>query len=51
MNIKWDAQEYTDDFKFVHQYGEDLFDLIEIKKDIKIEGANKIAKKGNNNHN
>ena len=29
MNIKWDAQTYTDHFSFVHEYGEDVIKLIE----------------------
>lgn len=31
MNIKWDAEEYTDRFRFVHRYGEDVLDLITAK--------------------
>ncbi len=29
MNIKWDAKKYTKDFSFVHQYGNDLIELID----------------------
>ena len=29
MNIKWDAKTYTKDFSFVHQYGNDLTELID----------------------
>lgn len=29
MNIQWDAEKYTHDFSFVHQYGSSLLDLIE----------------------
>ncbi|NCB73718.1 MAG: class I SAM-dependent methyltransferase [Clostridia bacterium] len=29
MNIKWDAKKYTQDFSFVHQYGNDLTELID----------------------
>lgn len=29
MNIQWDAEKYTSDFSFVHQYGSSLLDLIE----------------------
>lgn len=29
MNIKWDAQTYTDNFSFVHEYGTDVIKLIE----------------------
>lgn len=28
MNIKWDADKYTSDFSFVHQYGNALMELI-----------------------
>lgn len=28
MNIKWDAKKYTDDFSFVHEYGNDLIKLL-----------------------
>jgi len=29
MNIKWNASDYTDHFAFVHQYGEDVMELID----------------------
>lgn len=29
MNIQWDAEKYTSDFSFVHQYGGALLDLID----------------------
>ncbi|MRJ48444.1 class I SAM-dependent methyltransferase [Fundicoccus ignavus] len=29
MNITWDAEKYTEDFSFVHQYGESVTELIE----------------------
>ena len=29
MNIKWDADRYTNQFSFVHQYGNALIDMIE----------------------
>ena len=29
MNIQWNAKGYTQNFSFVHQYGSDLFSLIE----------------------
>ena len=29
MNITWNAQGYTDNFAFVHQYGEDVLELID----------------------
>lgn len=32
MNIKWDANKYTSDFSFVHQYGNDVIDLIAAEK-------------------
>lgn len=32
MNIKWDADKYTADFSFVHQYGEGVIDLIDADK-------------------
>lgn len=30
MNIKWDASKYAEDFKFVHKYGEDVIELLEL---------------------
>lgn len=36
MNIKWNAHGYTEDFQFVHQYGEDVLNLFEIKSGMKI---------------
>ena len=32
MNIKWDAEKYTADFSFVHQYGNDVIGLLEKKE-------------------
>lgn len=32
MNIKWDADKYTADFAFVHQYGNSVIDLIDADK-------------------
>lgn len=32
MNIKWNADEYQNKFGFVHQYGEDVLDLIDSEK-------------------
>lgn len=29
MNIKWDAEKYTSDFSFVHQYGNDVAEWID----------------------
>lgn len=29
LNISWDAEKYTSDFSFVHQYGNSLLDLID----------------------
>lgn len=31
MNMKWDADKYTKDFGFVHQYGNDVIELIDNK--------------------
>lgn len=31
MNIEWNAEKYTEDFSFVHQYGNDVADLIDLK--------------------
>ena len=28
MNITWQAENYKDNFSFVHQYGEDVLNLI-----------------------
>ena len=36
MNDKWDAVKYTNDFSFVHKYGNDLLQLIDIKKDMSV---------------
>lgn len=32
MNIKWDADKYTADFSFVHQYGNGVIELIDANK-------------------
>ena len=32
MNIKWDADKYTADFSFVHQYGNSVIELIDADK-------------------
>lgn len=32
MNISWNAQEYTDDFQFVHRYGESVMELLTAPK-------------------
>ena len=32
MNIKWDANKYTSDFSFVHQYGNGVIDMISADK-------------------
>lgn len=32
MNIKWDADKYTSEFSFVHQYGNSVMDLIDADK-------------------
>ena len=32
MNIKWDADKYTADFSFVHQYGNSVMELIDADK-------------------
>ena len=32
MNIKWDADKYTADFSFVHQYGNSVIELIDANK-------------------
>ena len=29
MNIQWDAQGYTNQFDFVHRYGEDVLTLLD----------------------
>lgn len=31
MNIQWDTKGYTDNFSFVHKYGEDVLELIDAK--------------------
>lgn len=32
MNIKWDTNKYTEDFSFVHQYGNSVIELIDADK-------------------
>ena len=32
MNIDWDADKYTSDFSFVHQYGNSVMELINTDK-------------------
>ncbi len=32
MNINWDAQNYSKDFKFVHKYGEDVMEVLVVLK-------------------
>lgn len=32
MNIKWDSEDYTDNFSFVHIYGEDLLNWVDVKE-------------------
>ena len=32
MNIKWDANKYTEDFSFVHQYENSVIELIDADK-------------------
>ncbi len=36
MNIKWDADKYTADFSFVHQYGNSLTELIDADKGCRV---------------
>ena len=36
MNIVWDAEKYTQDFAFVHQYGAAVSDLIDCKPEAKV---------------
>lgn len=31
MNIKWDAVKYSEEFQFVHKYGEDVMELLQSK--------------------
>ena len=31
MNIKWDAEKYTEVFSFVHKYGNDVLELLELE--------------------
>lgn len=30
MNIKWNAENYTENFQFVHKYGEDVMELLQV---------------------
>ena len=39
MNIKWDAKGYTDNFSFVHQYGNALLDLIDVQPGDDLPGS------------
>lgn len=36
MNIKWNAEGYEKDFQFVNKYGEDVLNLVEVEKCMKI---------------
>ena len=36
MSMKWDAKGYTQNFKFVHQYGEEVLNLLEIKEGMRV---------------
>ena len=32
MNIKWDADKYTSNFSFVHQYGSSVMELLDFSE-------------------
>ena len=32
MNMTWDAKEYREKFRFVHEYGNDVINLLDIRK-------------------
>ncbi len=32
MNIKWDAEQYSDKFSFVYQYGNSVLELLDIDR-------------------
>lgn len=36
MNIKWDANQYTSNFSFVHKYGNDLLQMIEARENMTV---------------
>lgn len=36
MNIQWNADKYTKDFSYVHQYGADVMDLLVLEKNMRI---------------
>ncbi len=36
MNIKWNSEEYKENFSFVHEYGEDVLKLLEINKNSRV---------------
>lgn len=36
MNIQWNADKYTNDFSFVHKYGNDLLQLIDKKENLRV---------------
>lgn len=36
MNIKWDAEEYTKNFSFVHQYGGNVLELLDMEKGMSV---------------
>lgn len=38
MNIKWNANDYTDHFAFVHQYGEDVAALVDAEHGFRFAG-------------
>lgn len=36
MNIKWDADKYTNNFSFVHKYGNDLMQMIDARENMTV---------------
>ena len=36
MNISWDAENYTKNFSFVHEYGNDVLKLLELKEGMSV---------------
>ena len=44
IRMKWDAKGYTNNFGFVHQYGENVLELLEIKQGMRVAQSINIWK-------
>ena len=45
MNISWDADKYTSDFSFVHQYGNSVMELIDADMQFFLTGLQSLKGK------